>query len=270
VIFVVFLVPLALYLLLLGHFNRQPRPVFLSGTLDFIGILFAASGFLLFGGPAILTSLNESCRRFWLLGENTISRDSFLAQWQFWVFLSLLYFAVVVVGCSFVFRRQRHLTSIYNVEPALVESTLEEICEQYGLAPIRSGNVFVFGPGLEQLPDAPSPEGIQAPHSLPTLVQKTAPSRRLDIPASLSEEFVGQSAVLEVETFQALRHVTLRWDPADSPLRGVLERELERRLGLAGAPYHETGLWLTLAGYGLLCLALFTAVLLVLRTLLVR
>src|SRR5215210_6898917 len=95
-IFVVFLLPLGLYLLLLGQLNRQPRPVFLSGTLDFVGILFAASGFLLFGGPAVLTSLNESWRQFWLLGENTISRDGLLAQWQFWVFLSLLYFTVVV------------------------------------------------------------------------------------------------------------------------------------------------------------------------------
>ena len=96
-IFVVFLVPLGLYLLLLGHFNRQGRPVFVSGPLDFVGILFAASGFLMFGGPAILTSLNESWRSFWLLGDgNAVSRDSLLAQWQFWIFLSVLYFVGVV------------------------------------------------------------------------------------------------------------------------------------------------------------------------------
>ena len=31
------------------------------------------------------------------------------------------------------------MTSIYNVEPALVEAALEEVCQQYGLSPIRSG-----------------------------------------------------------------------------------------------------------------------------------
>src|SRR5437016_2779703 len=86
-IFVVFLLPLAVYLLLLGHINRQPRPVVVSGTWDFIGVLFAGSGFLLFGGPAILTSLGESWRMFWLLGETNVTRDSLAAQWSFWVSL---------------------------------------------------------------------------------------------------------------------------------------------------------------------------------------
>jgi len=97
VIFVVCFVPLGLYLLLLGHINRQSRPVVVSGTLDFIGVLFAASGFLLFGGPAILTGLNENWRSFWLLGDPAVSRDSLLAQWQFWVFLWALYFLCIAV-----------------------------------------------------------------------------------------------------------------------------------------------------------------------------
>jgi hypothetical protein len=268
VIFVVFLVPLGLYLLLLGHFNRQSRPVFVSGTLDFVGILFAASGFLTFGGPAILTSLNESWRSFWLLGDgNAVSRDNLLAQWHFWIFLSALYFVVVVAVSGFVLWRRRAQTSVYNVEPAVLEATLEEVCERYGLSPIRSGNVFVFGPGLEQLPPGASPEGIQAPHTMGGMVQKTP---RLDRPASLADEFVGQTAVLEGESFRPLRHVTLRWDPTDSPLRTVLEEELERRLAASGAPYHETAIWLTMAGYLVLGVSLFTTALLVARSVLMH
>lgn len=264
-IFVVFLVPLGLYLLLLGHCNRQSRPVFVSGPIDFVGILFAASGFLLFGGPAILTSLNESWRSFWMLGE-TASRESLLAQWRFWVFLSVLYFFVVVIGSGFVLWRRRLMTSIYNVDHALVSETLDEICKQYGLSPIRSGDVYVFGPGLE-VPPPSSPEGIQAPHATTGLTQKLA---RLDRPDSLADEFAGQMAVLEVESFRAMRHVTLRWDPGDSPLRTVIEEELERRLADAGAPYHDTAIWLTMAGYLVLGTSLFVAALLMLRNVLLH
>ena len=263
-IFVVFLVPLGLYLLLLGHLNRQSRPVFVSGPMDFVGVLFAASGFLLFGGPAILTSLNESWRSFWLMGD--VSRDSLLAQWRFWVFLSALYFLVVVIGSGFVLYRRRQMTSIYNVEPAQVESALDDVCKHYALSPIRSGNVYVFGPGLEE-PPVPSPEGIQAPHAVAGMTQKLA---RLDRPPNLADEFAGQTAVLELESFRAMRHVTLRWDPADSPLRAVIEQELERRLGEAGAPYHETSIWLSMAGYLVLGTSLFAAALLVTRSILMR
>jgi len=265
VIFVVFLVPLGLYLLLLGHLNRQSKPVLVSGPTDFIGILFAASGFLLFGGPAILTSLNESWRSFWLLGD--FRRDGMLAQWYFWVFLSALYFVVVVAGSSFVLWRRRQMTSIYNVEPAQVEASLDDVCKHYGLSPIRSGNVYVFGPGLEAPPPAPSPEGIQAPHAVAGMAQRVA---RMDRPGNLADEFAGQTAVLELETFRALRHVTLRWDPSDSPLRTVIEQELERRLGDAGAPYHETSIWLSMAGYLVLGTSLFAAALLVTRSILMR
>ena len=79
------------------------------------------------------------------------------------------------------------------------------------------------------------------------------------------DEFIGQSAVLEVESFRLLRHVTLRWEPSDSPLRNVLEAELDRRLALAGSPEHETSVWLLLVSYAILGATLFLAVLLLVR-----
>jgi hypothetical protein len=42
--------PLAVYLLVLAWINRGRRALMVSGPWDFAGILFAASGFLLFGG----------------------------------------------------------------------------------------------------------------------------------------------------------------------------------------------------------------------------
>ena len=55
----VFLFPLAIYCLIVSLLNRRPRPVMVSGTWDFAGVLFAVSGFLLLGGPVMLTSLSE-------------------------------------------------------------------------------------------------------------------------------------------------------------------------------------------------------------------
>ncbi len=225
-IFVVFFVPLAVYLLILGHINRGPRPVIVSGTWDFVGILFAASGFLLAGGPAILTAFDERWRMFWLVAE----RARFVGPALPGVLLAVVYFLVVVIGCIVVFVRRRQLTCIYNVEPAEVENALLESCQHLGLDPIHSGNLLVFGLSL----DGPALSAA------------------------------GQNAILEMEPFTAGMHVTLRWDPHDSPLRPALEAELDRRLVLRGAPEHDTGTWLSLAGFGLLAVSvviMFVAVL---------
>jgi hypothetical protein len=257
-IFVAFLVPLALYLLVLGYLNRQPRPVMVSGTWDWIGILFAASGFLLCGGPALLSSLNERWRMFWLLGDSS-DLDGLSSAHILGITLAGLYFLVVVLGSSLMFLRQRRLTSIYNVEPATVGSALDEACEQFGLEPIRSGNLWVFGLSLEGKPTHPPPEGIQASPQQPPAANNP-----------LAAPSLGQSAILELEPFAAGKHVTLRWEPHDSPLRPVLEADLDRRLAEVGAPEHDTGLWLTLIGFGLLAVSMLIVFVIVLRALLAR
>jgi hypothetical protein len=267
-IFVVFFVPLALYLLVLGHVNRRPRPVIVSGTWDFIGVLFAASGFLLCGGPAVLSALDERLRLFWLVGEG--GRESLAGAGQVSLLLFGLYFLVVVVGSALIFWRQRSLTSIYNVEPVAVEETVMDACEHLGLDPIRSGNLFVFGLTLEGPGKPALLEGIQAPHSLARTGQISAGAPAGKEGAAGAEEFAGQNAILELEPFAACKHVTLRWDPHDSPLRPVLETELDQRLGLAGSPDHDTGLWLTMSGYGLMSVSLAIVFVMVLRTWLAR
>jgi hypothetical protein len=264
-VFVAFLVPLGLYLLLLGWINRQPRPVLVSGTWDFVGVLFAASGFLLVGGPAVLTSLNERWRMFWVLGETGSVTEGLDGARQVYLFLASLYFLLVVGVCWGVFARRRATTSIYNVEPALLEDAIAESCEQLGLEPIRSGNVFVFGLVLD--PPARRPVGIQAPHALPRA--PAAAPVPVEEPAP-AEELAGQNAVLEVESFPAMKHVTLRWDPADTAVRAAVEADLDRRLGRLGSPYHETGAWLTLAGSGLLGLSMLITFVLLLRMIYLR
>jgi hypothetical protein len=263
-ILLAFFLPLAFYLLVLGHVNRRRRPLLVSGTWDLIGLLAAASGFLLFGGPAILTGLHERWRLFWLFGEGGPDTG-----WSLWVLLWVLYFVAVVGGVAYLFWRQRHLTCVYNVDPAVLEHALGEVCEQLGLDPARSGNLFLFGLSLD-IPArrSRSPEGIQAPHHLPVPVSaerlRTAP-QPAEPEVVAAGELLGQSAILEVEVFRLLRHVTLRWDPMDSPLRPEIESALAARLARAPAPDHQTGAWLTLLGLTLLAGSFLGGLFLLLR-----
>src|SRR5277367_1951255 len=68
-IFMVFFLPLSLYFFYLAALNRAPRAVIVSGVWDTVGVLGALSGFLLIGGPAILSGLYEQWRISWLLGN---------------------------------------------------------------------------------------------------------------------------------------------------------------------------------------------------------
>jgi hypothetical protein len=244
-ILLAFLLPLAVYLVLLGAVNRRPHPLVVSGVWDCIGLLFATSGFLLLGGPAILSSLHERWRLYWLLGQAPGPGGE--GPWPLWMVLSALYFLLVLLGSAWALHRRRHLTAIYNVEPVAVEQTLAEVCARLGLRPVRSGNLLLFGivagPAVE--PPAGLTDGIPAPAHLattrPVAASPTAPGGR-----------AAQAAVLEVDAFPLMNHVTLRWDPADPPLRHDIEAALRQRLSETLGPASDLGGWLLLVGSTLL------------------
>ncbi|MFO0926062.1 MAG: hypothetical protein U0736_03360 [Gemmataceae bacterium] len=264
-IFLLFCVPLAVYLLVLGWVNRQPRPVVVSGVWDFVGLLFAASGFLLFGGPAVLSATHERWRYFWLFGEGGRSALSLEPLRQAWVLFAALYFVLVVAGSAVVLARRRRVTCVYNADPETVERALAASCDRLGLTPVRSGNLFVFGLVLDVLDRKPaaSHPGLQGPHAHQAKVLPEA-----DPPAG--DELTGQQAILEVESFPATSHVSLWWEPADAPLRAAVEAELTDRLHRTSTPDHSTSAWLNLAASFLLLLSLVILVLLTLRPLLQR
>jgi hypothetical protein len=262
-IFLVFFLPLAIYLLILGGINRSRKTRMVSGVWDFIGILFAASGFILFGGPAVLSGMSERWRQYWLFGKNSAGTP-LEGIMQVWMFFSILYFGLVVGGAGYFLYRQRRVTSIYNVEPALVEHCLQQISLQLGIRPVRSGNLFLFGiagedpVGSESLAPPPSSaiEGIQPPHQL----HATEIARPM---LTDEQHFLGQTAVLEVDTWIKMRHVTLRWDPAESLFRHEIEAQLRLRLAEIPPEDSEVGSWLMLAGLAFLCLVFWGALVLV-------
>jgi hypothetical protein len=252
-ILLAFFFPLALYLLLLGLINRRRYPLVVSGVWDGIGLTFGVSGFLLFAGPAILSALSERWRMFWLFGKGDIVLAGPDGAWPFWIFLSVLYFLLIVGGGAYYFWRQRSLTAIYNANAAQVERALMDVCEQLGLNPMRSGDLFLFGMGLgfscgrKQAETTPFAEESPAACGLRT-----------------TDTELEQAAILEVESFPLFRHVTLRWDPVESPLRRMLESELSRRLSESPSEESLLGGWLLTLGFVLLSFDLAGAFFLIL------
>jgi hypothetical protein len=224
-ILLAFFFPLAVYLLVLGILNRHRHPLLVSGVWDGIGLLFGVSGFLFFAGPAILSALSERWRWFWLLGKSGVSFAGSEGSWPAWAFLAFLYVLLIVGGAALYLWRQLRFTAIYNSKTDLVERTLTDTCKELGINPMRSGNLFLFGP-----------------------------------PAEGQE----QRTVLEVESFPLMSHVTLRWEPADSSLRRSVETELGRRLAETISDEGLRGAWLLSLGFILLSFDLAGAFFLVL------
>ncbi len=265
-IFLACFFPVAVYLLILGGINRRRYPLLVSGVWDFIGLLFALSGFLLLAGPAILASLSERGRNFWLLARINGLPASLDGSWRSWVWaaLSILYFVLVVAGSAFLLRQQRRLTAIYNADAGLVQRCLEHIFEQMRLHPVRSGNLYLFGLAGESArpPAVAAHESIQGPHCLPGAI-----TTRIDSghpPAGGEGDFLGQTAILEIEEFAGLRHVTLRWEPVDNLFRREIESQLQQVLARTPTEESEIGAWMLVIGLGLLALLFLGGIILLL------
>jgi hypothetical protein len=224
-ILLAFFFPLAVYLLALGFLNRHRHPLLVSGVWDGIGLLFGVSGFLLFAGPALLGALSERWRWFWLLGKGDVSAVGPEAAWPMWAFLALLYFSLIVGGAALYLWRQLRVTAIYNSDADVVERTVTDICKELGISPMRAGALFLF---------EPSADGQE------------------------------QRTVLEMEGFPLMRHITLRWEPADAPLRRIVETELGHRLSETYSDDGLRGAWLLSLGFLLLSFDLAFAFFLIL------
>jgi hypothetical protein len=240
-ILLAFLLPFSVYLLVIGMINRRPHPVVIPGTWDFVGLVFAASGFLLVGGPAVLSSGSEGWRMFWLFG----SRDALPARdgtVTLWVVLAAAYFAFVVSGVILLLFRRRALTAVYNVEPDAFEKALARVFGSLRLNPIRSGNLFVFDVTTRPPSPKDSREGIRS--------SPAGPAEESSRPPGAAP--LAQGAVLEVDPFNLFRHVTLRWEPAAAPLRREVEGELERALSETRCTDHPVGDWIVLVAMALI------------------
>ncbi len=228
------LFPVAVYLGILGLVNRRSHGLLVSGPWDFAGILFAASGLLLFGGPALLSSLMRTDTwRAWWLQARFHNADDPIALGR--IVAYAIYFLVVILTTVLVLRRRRRFTALYNVHPSLVEAVLGEVFERWRLPFVQTGNVLLI-----------DPEQASAARQASVLVERMT--------------------TLEVEASLGMCHVTLCWQPPDSLLRREVESQLRLALAQKPAPRGAVGDWFLLAGSTLFFLIVIgTGILLLLR-----
>jgi hypothetical protein len=240
-IVVAFLVPLSVYCLILGLINRRRRPLMVSAAWDFVGLLFAASGFLAFGLPGLLNGFTERGRQAALFGRPASGGGAW--AWLADLFDGLCatlfsagngtvlvaYFLLVVAGSAYVLWRRRSQTAVYNVHPEVLDEVLAGVLDAAGLAWSRAGNrYFIARPGKGDPP----------------------PERRGAYPATAED--IERSAYLEMEPAPALCHATLRWETEDADLRKQVEAELAGALAGVRTEDNPTAAWLMTAGIVLL------------------
>src|SRR5262245_32213201 len=174
---VAFLLPVGGYCLYLAWVNRRPRPLMAGGSWDSLGLLFAASGFFVVTMPVLLT---EFYRR------TAGVTDSVRAVWvSFWI-LWLIYFFILIAGGVLMVQSRSRKTMIYNVDAEVFPKALEQAFAQVGLESHSEKNTLVLKPL------SPSGNGGTAFTEAPPVA---APVDR-------------RHAVLEVETFPSMCHVT--------------------------------------------------------------
>ena len=208
------LMPLALYLLYLAYLNQRRRPTLLSGPWDCAALLLGLGGFGVLAGPLALAVLDSRLRGT-LFGGNAgrgirAAWSDHASQWSVQAAAYLAFLALAVAGLLVARRR---VTAVYNVPPGWLDARLPEVFRGLGhrTRPVPRGTEFAARKGSAG-----------------------------DDPAS---PFPAEAGVVELESFAALRHVTLRWRDADRDVRRDAEAALERELEAVASPANPAGGW---------------------------
>jgi hypothetical protein len=253
-LFALFIFPVAVYCTILGMINRRTRPLLVSGTWDFFGILLATSLFLLFLGPVLVLSgafrenLNDMPfhRGFGTLAEATA--NLLVDWWLAW----LSYYVLVLGGAVYLLWLRRNTTVIYNVEQRTVETALARLVERLGLNASRLGNRVFLGINAAPVPLTAAANASTHVTANPPLAGEerlSRPLRDLGHLAGASESrarppgLVDEQVTIDVEPFEMLSNVTLHWRSASPTARATLVRELRLELAEIPTPENVAGTW---------------------------
>jgi hypothetical protein len=251
-----FLFPVAVYCWILAMVNRRAGPLMVSGPWDVVGLLFAASGFLLVVGPAIITGLyNRALRELPAARQpGTVAAilwDLIGYQWGVW----LGYYVLVVAGGLLLLVLRRRKTVVYNVDPAALETVLTRTLARLGLPWTRQGNRIRLGQAAESVAEPPA--GAAREGALAEAVRPGPP------PTPRPETRPVAPAVLDLEPFGLMYNVTLHWRGRPGPLRNEVETELGRELAEVRTDDNPASAWLVGIAGCLFGLMFFAAVVLI-------
>lgn len=241
-VFLLFLFPVAVYCAVMASINRRPHPVMVAGTWDFVGLLFACSGFLLVAGPAILSRLYQQSLRSVPLAKDSQAVHWFDSLWSHWNWLWLAYYVLLFAGIALLFWQRRKVTIIYNIAPPVLDSLLGRVLDQLGQPWKRQGNrIQVQIPENQTL--EPLPGGTE---------DKTAATAAVPRPPVLWSE-------LKLDPFPAFWNVTLTWERGPSWWRQEVERELSKSLLTIVTEDNPAGNWLLGLSLGMFAVMLLGA-----------
>jgi hypothetical protein len=223
------LLPVALYLLFLAFLNKRPHPTLLSGRWDLTCLLLGLSGFILVGGPVLLSAFDSSLRGYFFEGSFGHVRQTLHADVTLWSFLAGAYVAILAATIFLLMRIRGRVTVIYNLAPEEAESLLASVLERLRLPWRKRSGVFEVG----SLPN----DGAEA-------IEKILPPAAGETPLRFS-------SLLEVSRFPAMHHVSLRWSEEEPEVRRAVELELERTLPNIASPPNPAGGWFITASVAL-------------------
>jgi hypothetical protein len=245
-----FLFPIAIYCTVLGMINRRPQPLAVSGAWDFLGLVIATSGFLLFVGPALLSGGFRSGLRDLPLEHGSNHLAGALGEiWALWWVVWVLYYVVILVGTALLVWSRRATTVVYNIDPAVLEGALRRAAERRGLEMTRRGDRVYLS--------------ARVMSSSMVVGEGTAISAS---PQRESRHLETDNLTLDLESFALMNNVTIHWRSGDAPARIDLERELRKALGEVTTLENAAGGWLLSIGAFLFLLIMVVTAMLVLLT----
>jgi hypothetical protein len=198
------LMPVAVYLLYLSHLNRRTPPTLVSGPWDFGAVLLALAGFLILSGPLLLTLVHSAWRSY-LFGNWAALRAAGPREAMAGSLMSVGYLILLATAITFLLRRRRPVTAIYNVMPERVEETVVAVLEELNYPYRRVDGSLEIGTKKITEPAEPTPGFF--PHT---------------------------TATLRIDRFQSTAHATLRWGGDYAGIRQEVESVLPRALPPAG------------------------------------
>ncbi len=236
------LFPVALYCVVLAMLNRRLQPTLVPGAWDFLGLLFAASGLLLFATPRLLNEMFARALGNIILEEHDPARTAsgnFLTLW--WIAWTA-YYGIVLGGSAVLIWLRSNRTIIYNIGPPDLERALALALGRLRLAVTRAANRLYIASG-----------GAAAPEPVPEPQLTAVSANPLDaVPeqTALPARVATGEAVLDVEAFETMWNVTLHWRTQSGGLRQEVEDALARELREVRTYDNPVGSWfLGVAGF---------------------
>jgi hypothetical protein len=149
------LIPLALYCLILAGINRRRHPTLISGAADVGLTLLALSGFLIVGGPVVLSGMQGLWRR-WAYSGSFESMGQLIGEpaWP-WIVVHGLYFVLVVGGAAMALRRAGSRSVALNADYAGIRAALDQSCDRLGIPVAEQGSRLNLGGAMLELRSAP-------------------------------------------------------------------------------------------------------------------